>query len=181
MTMPHDDELNAAAAAAAEMMKEPVPVRDDWRTRMLEEIESDRDGRYGRWTMRPVTAIAAGVVLMCLGAAGALMISRGRSSIANAPVASAATPAPSMVRFVFVAPGAAQVSVVGDFTRWTPGAVPLRRLNDGRTWIVDVPLVPGRYAYAFVVDGKLEVDPTAPRASGDDFGVANSILMVRGS
>ena len=56
--------------------------------------------------------------------------------------------------------------------------MPLHRLNDG-TWIIDVPLVAGRYAYAFVVDGRIEVDPTAPRAGGD-FG-ENSILMVRGS
>jgi hypothetical protein len=31
-----------------------------------------------------------------------------------------------------------------------------------------------------VVDGKIEADPNAPRATGDDFGVVNSILMVRG-
>jgi 1,4-alpha-glucan branching enzyme len=81
---------------------------------------------------------------------------------------------------VFVAPSAGNVSVVGDFNQWNPSAIPLRRLSDG-TWIADVPLAPGRYAYAFVVDGRLEPDPSAPRAADGDFGVANSIIMIRGS
>ena len=76
------------------------------------------------------------------------------------------------------APNARSVSVVGDFNHWDANATPLRKLSDG-TWIIDVPIDPGRYAYAFVVDGKIEVDPSAPRADGE-FG-ANSILMVRGS
>jgi 1,4-alpha-glucan branching enzyme len=103
----------------------------------------------------------------------------GWSMRAPLPVTRSEVAAPSAnVRFVYVAPGATSVSLVGDFNQWNPTAKPLRRLGDG-TWITDVPLPPGRYAYAFVVDGKVVVDPAAPRATGE-FG-ENSVVMVRGS
>ena len=57
----------------------------------------------------------------------------------------------------------------------------MRRSGDGRTWEIEVPLAPGRYAYSFVVDGRLERDPRAPQAVGDDFGSPSSVVMVRGS
>jgi 1,4-alpha-glucan branching enzyme len=67
---------------------------------------------------------------------------------------------------------------VGDFNRWDPNATPLRRSADGRTWTVAVPLPSGRHVYAFVVDGGLTADPTAPRAAGDDFGEPSSVVVV---
>jgi 1,4-alpha-glucan branching enzyme len=85
------------------------------------------------------------------------------------------------VRFSLDAPAATTVSIVGDFNGWDPVALPMRRSADGMRWEVDVVLPPGRYSYAFVVDGRLSPDPRAPRAASDDFGIPNSILMVRGS
>lgn len=174
-----NESMNESVAKAARLMRTEIPVRSAWRDALLSRIESDGEvsRRSRRWTIPPVVAIAAGVLLVLLGAAGATLVSRASSRSTAATLLSSATP---MVRFVYVAPGATRVSVVGDFNQWNPTAVPLRRLNDG-TWIADVPLMPGRYAYAFVVDGKLEADPNAPRAADSDFGVANSILMVRGS
>ena len=96
------------------------------------------------------------------------------------PVAGAPGAAGPHVRFMLVAPVAARVSIVGDFNRWDPRATPMRRLEDGRTWIVDVPLAAGRHVYSFVVDGGLTVDPAAPRAAEDDFGVPSSVVMVPG-
>ena len=174
-----DDAMNESAAMAARILRGEVPVRTEWRDALLSRIESDSrlDRRPPGWTIRPAMAIAAGLLLVLLGAAGATLVSRAT----NRPGVAALLPSGKpLVRFVYVAPAAAHVSVVGDFNQWNPSAVPLRRLNDG-TWIADVPLTPGRYAYAFVVDGKLESDPTAPRAADSDFGVANSIVMVRGS
>ena len=165
------EELNAAASAVADAMKAPVPVREEWRDRLLSEIE--RDVRARAWSVRPWVAIAACLVCVALGAVGTRLLMRGTATVATQT-------RPAAVRFVFVAPGASKVSVVGDFNQWKADALPLRRLSDGRTWIADLPLAPGRYAYAFVVDGKIEADPNAPRATGDDFGVVNSILMVRG-
>jgi hypothetical protein len=174
-----DDAMNESAEQAARVLRADVPVRAEWRTALLSRIESDSlpASRAKGWTIRPTMAIAASVLLVMIGAAGALVTSRSLNRSEVAVIPQSAKP---VVRFVYVAPNATHVSVVGDFNQWNPTAVPLRRLSDG-TWIADVPLVPGRYAYAFVVDGKLEADPTAPRATDSDFGVANSIVMVRGS
>ena len=163
----HDDELSGILARSVESLREEVPVRSDWRAALLQRVESDRI-EPRQWRMRPSMAVAAGIALLIAGA------TIGRLSVSS----SVETKASGNVRFVFVAPGATRVSVVGDFNRWDANATPLRRLSDG-TWIIDVPIDPGRYAYAFVVDGKIEVDPVAPRANGE-FG-ENSILMVRGS
>lgn len=169
-----DDELAGALGRSVASLREEVPVRAAWRDALLARIEEPaRDHR--RWQVRPAFAIAAGLLLLTAGAAvGRWSSGATRSSLAVAPAASSS----ANVRFVYVAPGAAKVSVVGDFNAWNPGAMPLKRLGDG-TWIVDVPLTPGRYAYAFVVDGKIEVDPAAPKAEGE-FG-QNSVVMVRGS
>jgi hypothetical protein len=170
-----DDELSGLLGRSVDALREEVPVRATWRADLLARIDGDRAVHAG-WRVSPWMAIAAGIALLVVG--GAI----GRYSRAGQPVtplvASARTAATSAnVRFVYVAPGAARVSVVGDFNQWNPSAMPLRRLSDG-TWIADVPLTPGRYAYAFMVDGKIEVDPVAPRAESD-FG-ENSVLMVRG-
>jgi 1,4-alpha-glucan branching enzyme len=162
-----DDALSGALARSVESLREEMPVRPHWRAELLARVDADRKRARG-WRMRPSVAIAAGIVLLFAG--GAI----GRYS--RSPAAEA--PALASVRFVFVAPGAARVSVVGDFNHWDANATPLRKLSDG-TWIIDVPIDPGRYAYAFVVDGKIEVDPAAPRAQSE-FG-ENSVLMVRGS
>jgi 1,4-alpha-glucan branching enzyme len=86
----------------------------------------------------------------------------------------------STVRFVLVAPYASRVSLVGDFNRWNPRAMPMRRSADGRAWLLDVPLAAGRHVYSFVVDGDLAPDPTAPRSGDDDFGVPSSVVLVSG-
>ena len=162
-----DDELSGLLARSVAVLRDEVPVRPDWRTELLTRIDSDRRAAAG-WRLRPMWAIAAGIALLAGG------VAIGRSSRAASPeVAHLAN-----VRFVLLAPGASTVSVVGDFNQWNANALPMRRLSDG-TWIVDVPIDPGRYAYAFVVDGKIVIDPAAPRAESE-FG-ENSILMVRGS
>jgi 1,4-alpha-glucan branching enzyme len=86
----------------------------------------------------------------------------------------------STVRFVFVAPYASRVSLVGDFNGWNASSLPMRRSSDGRAWMLDVPLTAGRHVYAFIVDGDLAPDPAAPRAGDDDFGVPTSVVLVGG-
>jgi 1,4-alpha-glucan branching enzyme len=85
------------------------------------------------------------------------------------------------VRFSIVAPNAAHVTIVGDFNQWNPSALPLKRSANGRLWEVEVRLPLGVYTYAFMIDGHLAPDPTAPRSVADDYGAPNSVLMVRGS
>ena len=83
----------------------------------------------------------------------------------------------SFVGFALHAPQARSVVVVGDFNDWDPRATPLQP-GSGASWATQVALAPGRYRYAFLVDGKQWMhDPTAP-LSEEDFGSRNSILTV---
>ena len=155
--------------------------------------------RAWRWLRRPrtvrVSPLGGLAGLVTLAAAAALLLAV-RPPEAGAPAAVAAAPAAAvgatgpaaatgpadgiqLVRFVLVAPTAHAVAVVGDFNDWQVGATPLRPAASGRMWTVDVPLAPGRHRYAFVVDGESWLpDPTAPRASGADFGTPSSVVTV---
>jgi 1,4-alpha-glucan branching enzyme len=133
--------------------------------------------------MRPLNAIAAGLICAMVGAAAAATLMRysgsGSPDVAS-PVATQTAAGRTPVRFTLQAPDAGKVFLVGDFNGWNPAAIPLRRSADG-TWEVEVPLPPGRYAYSFMVDGALATDPSAPQARDDDFGSVNSVVMVKGS
>jgi hypothetical protein len=62
--------------------------------------------------------------------------------------------------FVIAAPGAKSVAVVGDFSAWQP--IPLSDPDGDGIWSASIPLPPGRYEYAFLVDGKwVGQDPLA--------------------
>jgi hypothetical protein len=86
------------------------------------------------------------------------------------------------VQFVLVAPEARSVAVVGDFNNWGLGDTALVAVNHNGVWSVSASVRTGVHRYAFLVNGKQWVaDPTAPRASGDDFGQPSSALVVEGS
>jgi hypothetical protein len=81
------------------------------------------------------------------------------------------------VQFVYVAPKARKVVVVGDFNDWDPAAAPLKATSGVWSGEVDVPF--GRHDYAFVVDGDHWVrDPSAPQAPADEFGTGYSVIVV---
>ena len=71
---------------------------------------------------------------------------------------------------------AAEVAVLGVFNAWVPQT--LARQPDG-TWLRDLRLMPGRYPYKLLVDGRLRPDPEAPASEPDGFGGRNSLLIVR--
>lgn len=84
---------------------------------------------------------------------------------------------PGGVTFAIEAPASKQVVLVGDFTAWDAGAIPLERQDDGR-WSVTVPLPPGRYRFAYQVDGtEWRADPYAASIP-DEFGQPTSIITV---
>ncbi|HET7458429.1 MAG TPA: hypothetical protein VFJ74_12335 [Gemmatimonadaceae bacterium] len=87
-----------------------------------------------------------------------------------------------VVQFVFVAPGAKRVTLVGDFNGWDRDATQLRPGGARGLWTVALPLPAGRHEYAFVVDGtRWEADPAAAAtAVTDDFGVVTSVVSVDG-
>src|SRR5262249_61289337 len=118
-------------------------------------------------------AIGAAAALLLVGMlAGAALerrASRPRATIGDS----------QMVHFALIAPRASQVAVVGDFNGWDPIATPMRRLPSGATWTAAIAVPEGRYAYAFVIDGRTWIpDPTAPLAPGDGFGHESSVLVV---
>ncbi|HEU4787826.1 MAG TPA: isoamylase early set domain-containing protein [Gemmatimonadaceae bacterium] len=188
--MPDDerDQIPPALARAVELLREEEVVSPAWRAAVLGAVEQgsgsrDADLRPRRFVALR-TAIAAGIVCAAAGSAATLAVLRRPGTIetvATAPhnAAQASTLLP--VHFSVVAPSAASVSIVGDFNHWSPTALPMKRSADGRTWEIDVRLPEGRYNYAYMVDGQIARDPSAPQTGGDDFGMPNSVLMVRGT
>ena len=85
----------------------------------------------------------------------------------------------TVVKFVFLAPQAANVSLVGDFNGWDASKMPMVRTPNSGLWTVTLPLPAGRHLYQFVVDGTWIPDPSAPIAGDDGFGHANSVRLVR--
>jgi len=65
-----------------------------------------------------------------------------------------------LVDFLYVAPQAQSVSIVGDFNEWQPAAHPMTRMPDGG-WRIRMELPHGHHQYLFLVDGKPTLDPNA--------------------
>ena len=78
------------------------------------------------------------------------------------------------------APEAASVAVAGEFNDWSPTAHPLRRDGEG-WWAVTLRIAPGRYEYAYFVDGDWITPPDADLTVDDGFGGRNAILEVLGT
>jgi hypothetical protein len=130
--------------------------------------------------LSPLRGFVAAAALVTLVAAGLWIAERSRPDGA-APSAGTAVAAGEATQFVLVAPGAASVAVVGDFNDWSLSATPLARQAGDGVWWVTVPLRPGRYRYAFVVDGaSWRRDPGAPGAE-DEFGRPNSVVTIGGA
>jgi len=183
----HDGMLDRAV----ELLREPVRFGSDLDARVMHAIAAlpvpERPGvvrRTGLWFVRPrsvrvrpavALAAAAGLVVAAIGL---------RSRPASVPARLAEGPpavSQESVRFMLVAPHASSVAIVGDFNDWAAGGTPMSDAVSEGLWAVTVPLRPGRYRYAFVVDGTTWVpDPTAPMALDDDFGRPNSVVTIGG-
>lgn len=67
-----------------------------------------------------------------------------------------------------------EVCLAGDFNDWKPAPMVKRETGFHAT----VKLDPGVYQYKFIVDGQWQVDPCAKGNAINDFGTANSVLLV---
>lgn len=138
-----------------------------------------------RWTVRvsPLSGLAAAAALAAVALSLAMLTRRGTTPTAP-PVATATAESaanPEVTQFVLVAPGAKSVTLVGDFNDWSTSTTRLVRQAGDGVWWITIPLPPGRYRYAFIVDGNdWRNDPNAPAAE-DDFGRANSVITVGGA
>jgi 1,4-alpha-glucan branching enzyme len=109
----------------------------------------------------------------------------------TAAIAAATAPSPltgarrdtvHVVRFVFLAPHASSVVMVGDFNNWDRGLTQLRRVGVEGAWTVSVSLPPGLHQYAFIVDGtEWTPDPAASTTVSDEFKTTTSLIDVGGA
>ena len=75
------------------------------------------------------------------------------------------------------APGAREVSLVGDFNGWDPAVHPLGPASGG-WWQVEVRLPAGSYTYAYLVDGVAVPPGDAEVVVDDGFGGKNGLIRV---
>ena len=186
--MANNDDL---IARVVDTLKAPVAIDPELDRRVMAEIASGTEAKRSiswwsrRWTIQltPAGALAAAAVFGTIVFGGVQYAQR--SAPAAMPVVTVATPPAGqdarVMQFVLVAPDAKSVSLVGDFNDWNEASTQLKRQSADGVWWVTVTLPPGRYRYAFVVDGTAwRNDPDAPSAE-DDFGRPNSVVTVGGA
>lgn len=161
-----------------EELQRPIRLDESFERRVMvrvRRLHAEKRRHRGWWgaaaaiAHRPgwAAALAAGIVAIV--ATGVITV-RPRAERAVGP---------ELRQFVLVMPAARSVAVVGDFNNWGLGDSALVATNHQGVWSVTAPVPAGVHRYAFVVDGKQWMaDPTAPRSSGDDFGMPSSALVV---
>ena len=128
-----------------------LPARPPWRRRRLR--------RALTWVLPPLAAAAAALVL--------LRVPAFRPGDLEEAV------------FVFHAPGATRVELVGDFTAWRRERIPMRGPDADGNWSARVRLPAGRYEYQFLVEGERWVtDPLAVSRRPDGFGYQNAVVNL---
>jgi len=166
----------ARARIMAAVRAEPIPqIRPTWQ-RFLEP----RPIR-----LSPLAATLLAASLVGIGVFGGTVVhNRDAHLPSGGSMTSVATTqlpvSDTVVRFVFIAPRASKVSIVGDFNQWDSTKTPMVRVANGDEWAVTLPLSEGRHLYSFVVDGReWTADPSAPLAPDDGFGHTSSVKLVR--
>jgi hypothetical protein len=186
---------------AVTQLREPLPIDSTFDARVMAAVRAEenamRTAGVGRrrviwgWSMSLAFASVATLVLLSVRShIGAAHTSAPNRPVYASPVAVAnagtitaahASRTPQKVRFEFVTlelRGVHRVTIVGSFNGWNTAATPLRPVGRGR-WATDIPLLPGRYTYQFVINGRKWVpDPGAPRDAGSDFGISNSVVTI---
>ena len=82
------------------------------------------------------------------------------------------------VPFVVKGLEAREVSVTGDFTRWSVEGIPLAKRRDG-AWETTLALEPGEYQYRLRVNGEWRSDQNAQKRVANPYGSENCVLEVR--
>jgi hypothetical protein len=193
--MTPDARDDAFAARIAAPLRHDEPIDPTLRERVLSTIHTgapaDLRPAASGWRgarRRSITPVWIGLAAAaCLAGAafvGGVIARSGTTHGARADVASTTPPAPRadtvwMVKFVFVAPDAKRVALVGDFNAWDRDASRLSRSNGPGEWTTTVALPAGRHEYAFLVDGvRWAADPNATSMVRDEFGVQSSVVVV---
>lgn len=69
-----------------------------------------------------------------------------------------------------------KVMLAGSFNQWDPSNLYMKRTDSG--WILPVKLLPGKYWYKFIVDGRWMIDNDNKVQENDGLGNTNSIFFV---
>ena len=170
-------QITAPASLAANVMAAIRPKRLPLLTRLRGWLE--RHPLLG-WEVSGM-ALAASLLFMTLAPTGSLPfqpVVPGQEPFISVAATSGAAQA-ERARFSLYAPQAHSISLIGEFNGWgSEQQLSLRPQGNG-VWTVEVPLSPGRYQYAFLIDGKdMATDPRAEQRVNDDFGRKNAVLTV---
>ena len=190
-----DSDLHPYVEWIAREARRPVVVDGAARDRVMAAVRAEplprkptsvwaRLVRPHSFNLSPVSGALLAAGLVGIGVVGGTIANNrdGQSTVGQSRVAVAqrlpVSPTDTVVKFVYMAPKADKVFLVGDFNGWDTTKTPLSRASDG-SWIATIPLSAGRHLYGFVVDGSWNTDPHAPLAPDDGFGHANSVKLVR--
>lgn len=69
-----------------------------------------------------------------------------------------------------------RVMLAGSFNQWDPSTLYMKQTDSG--WILPVKLLPGKYWYKFIVDGRWMIDNDNKIQENDGLGNTNSIYFV---
>jgi len=146
-----------------QQLRRPVAIDPGLDARVMREIAQAPVQRRRARPLWPLVAAAAGLAIVLL----ARPWNRNAASKTDS------------LQFVLVAPQAASVALVGDFNDWDPARSPMQTVHG--VWATVVRLSPGRYRYAFLVNGvEWRADPSAPAVKDDEFGTPSSVVTVGG-
>ncbi|MFQ5550077.1 MAG: isoamylase early set domain-containing protein [Gemmatimonadales bacterium] len=168
----------------AHELRRPVRVDPSLDRRVMVEVgrlgQPSMPRRVRGWLLRPRRVVVSPAWGLAIAAGLALLVvvsPDGAPTMRRDGLAESGD-VQRLTSFRFVAPGASEVFLAGDFNDWNHAATPMRLLG-ADTWAADVELPPGRYEYTFVIDGVTWVtDPGAPPAANSDFGIPSSVVMV---
>jgi hypothetical protein len=180
----------------ARELKGPVRLSGSFDDRVMDAVRAlPRHSRFGLWSRLTtprrqtvtVTPLSWGLLAAAIGLFAVLGVAHAYVDVNRAAKPIVAAFAPSRkkvpaqpVQFVLVAPDAKKVAVVGDFNGWDAGHAQYQAQHrGGGVWSVTAAVPVGHHRYSFIVDDSVwVVDPYAPRVVDNDFGVANSALVV---
>jgi hypothetical protein len=154
----------------------------DFSRRVMGALSTRSGGRFASWKRKllsPVTVTFTPIkwapAMVGLLLVAALLL----PSLLDHGPASAPGEKTSLVtlRFSFENPRAHSVALIGTFNNWSPEGY--RMQTRGHRWVYQVQVEPGRYDYAFLVDGRRVVpDPNARFSRKDGFGRYNSVVWA---
>lgn len=188
-------EFDLFIAKVARELKEPVDLDPRFDARVMSALEPEvisLDSRREKlpWYRRklavpaPLVGFAAAAAFAGLAAIGILVRQPSAARVVadngmqlvpvNERAGSDAQVAPAA--FIFVAPDAKSVAVIGDFNDWQP--TPMTWDSTAGAWSLTLTVPVGVHQYQFLVNDSAHfTDPTAAQTTGD-FGSANSIIKV---